>query len=105
MPARKAKIYSHNIFAGHLYEDEDHSFRFQYDDAYVGPPISLTMPVNSRNFSYTTFPPFFEGLLPEGQRLEILVRTYKIDRRDFFSILLQTGSDLVGAITVEKDDG
>ena len=101
---RKAKIFSHRVFAGYLYERKDHSFYFEYNENYLGPPVSLTMPRNQKTFEYSTFPPFFEGLLPEGKRLERLLKTYKIDRTDCFSILLLTGSDLVGAITVERDN-
>jgi serine/threonine-protein kinase HipA len=31
------------------------------------------------------FPPFLEGLLPEGYNLEALLRALKIDRNDHFS--------------------
>jgi serine/threonine-protein kinase HipA len=48
---------------------------------------------------FDTFPPFFEGLLPEGMMLEGLLRRLKIDRNDFFAQLAATGEDLVGAVT------
>lgn len=101
---RKAKIFSHNILAGYLTAYDDGSYGFEYVDSYQGPPISLTMSVGKKVFNFSSFPPFFEGLLPEGRRLEQLLRLCKIDRNDFFSILLETGSDLVGAVTVVKDD-
>lgn len=101
---RKAKIFSHQIFAGYLIEYDEGSYRFEYGDRYKGPPISLTMPLRKNAFDFSMFPPFFEGLLPEGRRLENLLRLYKIDRNDLFSILLETGSDLVGAVTVVKEN-
>ena len=51
---------------------------------------------------FDEFPPFFEGLLPEGIQLDALLRQTKIDRNDFFSILLITGKDLVGSVTLEE---
>ncbi len=62
--------------------------------------MSLTMPVAAGAFTFDRFPPYFEGVLPEGVMLEGLVRSLKIDRNDFFSQLLATGGDLVGAVTV-----
>lgn len=101
---RKAKVFSHNRLAGILYEESDHSFYFEYLEEYKGPPISLTMPRREKSFHFSSFPPFFEGLLPEGKRLENLLRSYKINRNDYFSILILTGTDLVGAVSVEEEN-
>ncbi|WP_235893039.1 HipA N-terminal domain-containing protein, partial [Flavobacterium franklandianum] len=40
-------------------------------------------------------------LLPEGVMLEGLLRIVKIDKKDYFSQLIATGNDLVGAVTVK----
>ena len=60
------------------------------------------LPSIQREFSFDEFPPFFEGLLPEVIQLDALLRQTKIDRNDFFSILLITGKDLVGSVTLEE---
>jgi len=73
---------------------------FRYADGYRGKPVSLTMPIDKREYSYDTFPPFFDGVLPEGLHLEALLRQAKIDRNDFFGQLLVVGGDLVGNVTV-----
>jgi serine/threonine-protein kinase HipA len=39
--------------------------------------------------------------LPEGVMLEGLLRIVKIDKKDYFSQLIATGNDLVGAVTVK----
>ena len=57
-----------------------------------------------KKFSFDGFPPFFEGLLPEGIMLEGLLRQLKIDANDYFSQLLATGKDLIGAVTVELEN-
>ncbi len=98
---RKAEVLVHGRLAGVLEEIRPgFSYRFTYLEEYAGPPVSLTMPVADMVLEYTEFPPFFEGLLPEGYNLEALLRTYKIDRNDLFSQLLEIGMDLVGAVTV-----
>ena len=98
----KASVFSHRELAGYLVEYDNGEFVFEYLEGYNGPPISLTMAVAQKIFTFKRFPAFFEGLLPEGERLEALLVRYKIDRSDYFSILLLTGSDLVGAVEVEK---
>lgn len=102
---RRAKIYMHDIAVGILTEKEkNRSYLFTYDKDYSGEPASLTMPVQDGEFHFEDFPPFFDGLLPEGVQLEGLLHNKKIDRDDFFGQLLATGSDLVGAITVKEAD-
>lgn len=100
---RKAKIFNYGIYAGDLIElEKGKKYQFNYADDYSGSPISLTLPINKREYTFNEFPPFFEGLLPEGIQLDALLRQTKIDRNDFFSILLITGKDLVGSITLEE---
>lgn len=98
---RKAVVHAHGKRAGVLTEISPQEYMFNYDDDYDGQPISLTMPVSQKEFSFDVFPPFFEGLLPEGIMLEGLLRISKIDHKDYFSQLMATGADLVGAVTVE----
>jgi serine/threonine-protein kinase HipA len=80
---QKADVYIHNIHAGVLEEITPRTdFRFTYDPAYDGPPVSLTAPVRPEPYEYKIFPPFLEELLPEGYNLEALLRALKIDRQD-----------------------
>ncbi len=100
---RRAKIYNYGKPAGELIELKmNNEYRFIYFEDYEGKPVSLTMPVNQKEFSFDAFPPFFEGLLPEGIMLENLLRTAKIDSNDLFSQLIFVGEDLVGSVTVEE---
>jgi len=99
---REALIKIHNIKAGILKEESQRYYVFQYNSGYQGPPISLTMPVRENAYVFESFPPFFDGLLPEGIQLEGLLKKYKIDKKDYFEQLLMTGLDLVGAVTIEK---
>jgi serine/threonine-protein kinase HipA len=77
-------------------------YRVVYDPAYSGPPVSLALPVRAEAYEFSAFPPFFDGLLPEGLRLESLLRQAKIDRDDPFRQLVTVGADLVGAVTVAE---
>jgi len=99
---RSAEIFLHGSRAGVLTELSTGHYRFQYDFEYEGAPVSLTMPVQSEPYDFDTFPPFFDGLLPEGLMLDALLRQLKIDRNDTFSQLCAVGRDLVGAVTVEQ---
>ncbi len=102
---RKAKILVDGILAGELQEFErGKKYRFIYLEGYQGPSVSLEMPISRRDYDYDTFPPFFEGLLPEGMMLEGLLRHAKIDRDDLLTQLITVGGDLVGCVTVEAED-
>jgi len=99
---RQAKIFSNNIPIGILSMVAKDKYIFEYDEGYHGLPVSLTMPILQKRYEFENFPPFFEGLLPEGPQLEALLRQAKLDRFDYFGQLLAVGTDLVGAITVEE---
>jgi serine/threonine-protein kinase HipA len=60
------------------------------------------MPTNQKIYTFKNFPPFFDGLLPEGIQLEGLLKIKKIDRNDNFSQLLAIGKDMVGAVTIQE---
>ena len=101
---RTAKVCFHDHLAGCLVEVEyGRSYQFQYETDYSGFPVSLTMPVRSEAYIFDTFPPFFDGLLPEGFQLEALLRLKKLDRTDRFGQLIQIGADTVGAVTIIGD--
>jgi len=98
---RKARVLVNNIEAGIFENPTSDQYKFTYHFDYQGPPISLTMPLINPVYEFNAFPPFFEGLLPEGVMLEALLRKYKIDRNDYFSQLVKVGQDVVGAVTIE----
>lgn len=98
---RSAQVEVNNIAAGTLTEVQRGSaYIFRYSDEYDGPAVSLTMPTTTREYTFDSFPPFFDGLLPEGVQLDALLRLNKIDRNDLFAQLTAVGGDLVGAVTV-----
>lgn len=100
---RKAKVYFSGELAGTIEEiEKNRRYKFVYESGYAGDPISLTMPVKKSEYAFEEFPPFFDGLLPEGVMLQGLVRRLKIDSNDLFGQLMAVGRDMVGAVTVEE---
>jgi serine/threonine-protein kinase HipA len=100
---REAEVLMHGIPAGILQEIETgKKYRFAYYEEYIGPSVALTMPVDGKEFVFNRFPPFFDGLLPEGLLLEGLLRIRKIDKYDYLNQLIAVGNDLVGAVTVRE---
>lgn len=88
--------------AGVLEEIDRRHYRFIYRPGYAGLPVSLTLPIRTEPYEFDRLPPVFEGLLPEGQRLEALLRQYKVDRHDLFSQLLLVGAHVVGSLTITE---
>jgi len=100
---RKARVFVKGIEAGILVEiTGGKEYIFQYHNDFSGLEISRTMPINQKVYTFNRFPPFFDGLLPEGVQLEGLLKIKKIDRNDSFSQLLAVGEDMVGVITVKE---
>ena len=100
---RKAKIFVRGIEAGTLTElIQGKEYVYEYLNEYDGTEISRTMPTNIKIYKFDKFPPFFDGLLPEGIQLEGLLKIRKIDKNDLLSQLIAVGEDLVGVVTVKE---
>lgn len=100
---KKAKVFVKGIEAGILTElIQGKEYVFEYHDTYDGIEVSRTMPIKEKVYIFDKFPPFFEGLLPEGIQLDGLLKIRKIDQDDFFSQLMAVGDDMVGAVTVKE---
>src|SRR5579883_1586056 len=97
---RKACVRVNGEPAGILEKLDNGKYQFSYYPNYQGTPVSLTMPLTKKIYEFDQFPPFFEGLLPEGVMLEALLRKYKLDKSDYFGQLMKVGQDVVGAVTV-----
>ncbi len=79
-------------------------FEFVYRSEYLrdpdAMPISLAMPLTQDKYESKDLFPFFDGLLPEGWLLELTCASAKIDKNDKFHLLLHTGKDPIGAISI-----
>ncbi len=97
---KRAKVFVDGIYSGDLEElIKGKEYRFIYLE--TGGTVSLTMPRSKRIYIFDHFPPFFEGLLPEGPMLSALLKKKKIDPDDYFEQLLCIGKETVGNVTVE----
>ncbi len=100
---KKAKVLVCDLYAADLEEVvKGKQYRVVYREGYEGPSISLMMPLNQRIYVFDRFPPFFEGLLPEGPMLEALLKRAKIDADDYLEQLIRVGGELVGNVNVER---
>jgi serine/threonine-protein kinase HipA len=98
---RQIVLKVNNNIAATLHELQD-GYILEYDDDYHGDPLSLALPIKQKRYEFSEFPPFLDGLLPEGIQLEALLSKFKIDADDYLSQIILVGEDLVGAITVEE---
>jgi len=100
----KAAVFYSDERAGTL-SKTGNTYQFVYEGDYlknVGAlPISVSLPLRQEVYEFDSFPPFFDGLLPEGWLLDLTTSKYKIDRSDKFSLLLAIGGNSMGAVHVE----
>ncbi|MDH5676091.1 MAG: HipA domain-containing protein [Myxococcales bacterium] len=101
-----ADVYVGDVLAGQL-ERTQHGARFSYDAGYLaarGPAVAFTLPL--REAPYEThgvnLHTFFAGLLPEGLRLQALVRRTKTSEDDLLSLLVMSGADCIGDVAVTR---
>jgi len=101
---RQAVIKYNNLNAGILTEEDSGEYLFEYDGAYANSYphqfISFTMPVSSRAYRSKRLFPFFDGLIPEGWLLNIVAKSWKINREDRMGLLLACCQNAIGAVSV-----
>jgi len=103
MIMRKVRVFVKGVEAGTLTElQQGKEYIFEYLPGYSGIDISRSMPRNTAVYRFDNFPPFFDGLLPEGVQLDGLLKIKKIDRKDYLSQLIAVGDDMVGVVTVKE---
>ena len=103
MKANRAEVFYGDKRAGEL-RRTDTGFEFSYDGAYLSSPealpISLSLPLRAEKYESKMLFPFFIGLLPEGWLLDLICASAKIDKNDKFGLLLHTGKDPIGAVSI-----
>ena len=100
---RKLKIYKNDVPAGILEEiTYGEKYRFKYFDEYFGEDISLTLPLKEKQFDFSKIPSVFDGLLPEGARLDNMNKKLKADRNDIISQLAKLKDNLKGDLRFEE---
>lgn len=104
---RQAKIFYKDEEAGVLTQHDDGSFTFRYHDTWMAdsekPGISLTLPKIEQEFHSKFLFPFFFNMLPEGSNKQVVCKLNRIDRDDYFGLLMTTAkNDSIGAVRVVK---
>jgi len=101
---RKAKVFVDDYFAGLLIEKDEGSYSFTYANNYNQNPVSLTLPIQEETYYSKTLFPFFDGLIPEGWMLNLIVKNWKIKFTDRMGLLLACCKDCIGNVRIEKDE-
>ncbi len=104
---RKAKVLYKNEEAGILIQHDNSNFSFIYNSDWIQnnnkPSISLTLPKTLKEFHSENLFSFFFNLLPEGANKEVVCKLMRIDKNDYFGLLLTTAkNDTIGAVTIKK---
>lgn len=100
-----ADVFFNDTKVGQLSKGKEY-FKFEYDEAFFNSeeafPISYSFPLTQKQFLSKKLFPFFEGLVAEGWLLKLQSQSLKIDEKDYFSMLLANGEDLIGGVKVKK---
>ena len=102
---RMARVLIRGVPAGILRET-DAGYSFAYDPGYLASenlsPVSLTLPLTEKEYESKTLFSFFDGLIPEGWLLDIVVRNWKLSEKDRFGILLVACKDPIGNVSIRE---
>lgn len=101
---RTAYVYVRETFAGTL-KETDFGYSFVYDNNYLASEnpsaVSLTLPIQKEKYTSKTLFAFFDGLIPEGWLLDIVIHNWKINRKDRFGLLLVACKDPIGNVQIK----
>ena len=101
---RTAYVYVRETFAGTL-KETDFGYAFVYDNDYLASEnpsaVSLTLPIQKEKYTSKTLFAFFDGLIPEGWLLDIVIHNWKINRKDRFGLLLVACKDPIGNVQIK----
>ncbi|MCP1102851.1 serine/threonine-protein kinase HipA [Aequitasia blattaphilus] len=103
---RRGFVYVQNIFAG-IIEETDEGYLFTYDEEYqsseAAVAVSVTLPLEKKEYFSKTLFPFFDGLIPEGWLLKVVSRNWKVRQDDRFGLLLIACRDCIGDVSVRGE--
>ena len=100
---KPAKIFFKDKFAGIL-ERNSEGYTFTYDKEYLADSkaqaIAISLSLSESTYASKTLFPFFDGLIPEGWLLNVVIDNWQINPRDRMGLLLKSCEDCVGAVSV-----
>lgn len=100
---RQAHIFYKDQLAGILTEnDAGYEFRYflEYLSMETARAVSLTLPLQEEAYTSPVLFPFFDGLIPEGWLLDVVLWNTDISILDRISLLLTCCKDCIGAVSV-----
>lgn len=104
---RAAQVFVQNHLAGMIQETEK-GYRFTYSKSYLDSKkplaVSLTLPLREEPYESTVLFPFFDGLIPEGWLLHVVIKNWKIPSKDRFGLLLVSCRDCIGDVSIRVGD-
>lgn len=106
MPGRTGTVWFGNRLVGHLREDEESHMCFAYDTGWLdgtGFPISISLPLSYGEEEVKAHA-WFTGLLPEGKAHTLACMVNGIRETDKMGLLLSTGGDCAGALSILPAD-
>jgi serine/threonine-protein kinase HipA len=94
---------------GHVLRDNHGRLKFVYDDSWRlrtdAYPLSLSMPLGTKEHSHRVIESFLWGLLPDNAMvLENWGRQFQVSSRNAFALLSHVGEDCAGAIQFVRED-
>lgn len=106
---RQAAVLYKSEVVGTLTQLDNGSFVFRYLDEWYHaidkPAISLTLPKTQQEYTSAHLFPFFYNMLPEGYNKQTICFDLKIDKNDYFGLLLAVANqDTIGAVQIRKID-
>lgn len=102
---RIGKVYFNKKFAGILKQTKT-GYYFTYDFLYMatGTPLSFNLPLQEQPFQSDRLFSFFDNLASEGWLKSLQSKVQKIDENDNFGLILENGKDMVGAVTIFRNN-
>lgn len=101
--AKILDVYLHANLVGHLVQDDHGQMLFEYAPNWLAKsgstPLSQSLPLRKERFTRNECRGFFAGILPEGDKREIIARNLGISPRNDFAMLDQIGGECAGAVT------
>ncbi|MFL5897279.1 MAG: type II toxin-antitoxin system HipA family toxin [Solirubrobacterales bacterium] len=101
-------VFLHDERVGLLERLDGASLRFTYDSGWLAraeTPVSLSLPLREEAYLDLECRPFFAGLLPEGEFLRSIARTFHISAENPFTVLQEIGGECAGAVSLVAPGG
>lgn len=94
-------VYLHDELVGAVERLAQGRLAFRYaDEARPDQRLSLSLPVEAREFPDAACRPFFGGLLPEGDFLRAVARAFGVSATNAFAVLAAIGGECAGAVSL-----